>query len=984
MRMRLALASCVIGLIVSTAAVAQPAFVNWESAHVSPMTMTPDGSRLLVVNTADDRLEVFSVSPAGLLHTASVPVGLDPVSVRARGNGEAWVANHISDTVSIVDLTTMNVVATLDTDDEPTDVVFAGTTERAFVSCSQANTIMVFNPANLAAAPTRVNIVGEDPRAMAVSADGGEVYVAIFESGNGTTILGGGGTITNGFPPNAVSDPAGPYAGVNPPPNTGGVGGTFDPLQNTDNTAAPAVGLIVRKKAAGAWMDDNGQNWTNLVSGPQAGLSGRRPTWDLVDHDVAIINADTLAVSYAGGMVNIAMALAVHPTTGQVTLVGTDATNEIRFEPVVNGTFIRVNVGFIDPAAPSAVDVVDLNPHLDYSTSMIAQNLRDRSLADPRGIAWNAAGTRGYVSGMGSNNVVVIDDAGDRAGLSHTIEVGEGPTGVVLDENRHHLYVLNKFAGTISIVDTIIETQVGAVALHDPTTAAIKVGRKHLYDTHKNSGLGHIACASCHVDGAWDALAWDLGAPDGDMKSVSDQNCQNGLIGGCEDFHPMKGPMTTQTLKDIIGKEPLHWRGDRDGLEEFNGAFVGLQGDDAMLTTTEMQEFENFLASMFFPPNPFRNLNNTLPTSLPLPGHFTPGRFAAAGAPLPNGNASTGLSRYRTGGLDQGVDCVSCHTLSVGVGSNNRVTSLFPPASAPIASGPNGEMHHALVSVDGSTNISIKIPQTRNMYEKTGFDLTQLVSTRGFGLLHDGSVDSIARFVAEPVFNVSSDADVANLVAFMLTFSGSELPVGSATDPTELPGPTSKDTHAAVGTQVTFDGTNNASAPLVSLLSTLTTLANINKIGIVAKGVQGGIARGYKYIGGNNMQSDRAGEAVISMTNLRLAAADGAEITFTVVPFGTQQRIGVDRDSDTFRDRDELDQCSDPANAAVTPNNVMVDGDANHDAAVNLLDYAVLAGCVGAPAAPAPGMCACWFDFDDDADVDLQDAAELQVRFDAP
>jgi hypothetical protein len=38
--------------------------------------------------------------------------------------------------------------------------------------------------------------------------------------------------------------------------------------------------------------------------------------------------------------------------------------------------------------------VVDLNPHLDYSVSTLAQSERDKSLGDPRGIAWNAAGRR--------------------------------------------------------------------------------------------------------------------------------------------------------------------------------------------------------------------------------------------------------------------------------------------------------------------------------------------------------------------------------------------------------------------------------------------------------------------------------------------------------------------------------------------------------------------------------------------------------------
>jgi hypothetical protein len=29
--------------------------------------------------------------------------------------------------------------------------------------------------------------------------------------------------------------------------------------------------------------------------------------------------------------------------------------------------------------------------------------------------------------------------------------------------------------------------------------------------------------------------------------------------------------MVTQSLQDIIGREPVHWRGDRPGIESFNG-----------------------------------------------------------------------------------------------------------------------------------------------------------------------------------------------------------------------------------------------------------------------------------------------------------------------------------------------------------------------------------------------------------------------------
>ena len=248
-------------------------FVNWEDPHVHPMDMTPNGQLLLVVNTPDNRLEVFSILSGVPMHHRSIPVGVDPVSVRARSNTEAWVVNHISDTVSIVSLISGSVVRTLKTRDEPCDVVFAGgigpAATRAFVSCSQANTVQVFDLSDLGAAPTNIPIVGEDPRAMGVSPDGSRVYVAVFESGNRSTVLGGGidpNNNTLAFPPNVVNDPTGPYGGVNPPPNAGA---SFVPPIAV--AGPPRVSLIVKKNAANQWMDDNGGNWTTMVNGPAVG-----------------------------------------------------------------------------------------------------------------------------------------------------------------------------------------------------------------------------------------------------------------------------------------------------------------------------------------------------------------------------------------------------------------------------------------------------------------------------------------------------------------------------------------------------------------------------------------------------------------------------------------------------------------------------------------------------------------------------------------
>ncbi len=929
-----------LGLLLgATVAWGQGGFTNFETAQVHPVDISPNRTILAVCNTADARIELFNVSTGNALHIGTVPVGYDPVTVRFRNDDELWAVNHISDSISVIDIPTQRVLKTIATGDEPCDVVFAGNPEFAFVSCSQVNLVQRFDPANTASAPVTIPILGEDPRALAVSPDKLTVYAAIFESGNRSTIIGGGadGTLGNFFPPNdAMEDPDGPYGGVNPPPN--------DPDdENTDgnpwipakanNGTPPPVGLIVKQDSEGVWRDDNGEDWTPWITGNKAALSGRYPGWELIDNDVAVINTATLGVTYIEHLMNLCMAIAVHPVSGEITVVGTDATNEVRFEPNVNGKFLRVQLARVANLGADPI-LKDLNAeHLalaqggdPYVDGQVPVAERNKSIGDPRGILWNDSGTVGFITGMGSNNLVAINASGDRKSVGATTTLREGPTGMALDDQRKRLYVLNRFHGSVSVVNANTLTEIANVPFFDPTPQAIKTGRKHLYDTHRNSGSGVVACGSCHIDARFDRLAWDLGDPAGEVKLLNPPGNPNqhnlgagipGLLDGgtspaFTDFHPMKGPMTTQTLQDIIGMEPLHWRGDRDGLEEFNGAFVGLQSDDPVqggggLTAPEMQQFENFLASIHMPPNPNRNFDNTLPTNMPLPGQYANGRFAlAAGAPLPNGNAARGLQLYRNQAapLDSGnFTCVICHTLPTGAGTDSSLT--FPggiPTFTPLPPGPLGERHLALVSVDGSTNRALKVPQLRNQFDKTGFEMTPgNPSLSGFGVLHDGSVDSVARFVSEQVFRLTSDQDTADITALVLSFSGGFAPGGNPGPFPEAPGPPSDDSHAATGKQVTVN-----SAAKNATVDQMLSIANNGAVDVIVKGKIIGYQRGWTYQGNNQFLPDWSEEGLISKANLLALAAVGSELTFTVVPVGDGARMGTDRDNDQTRDFDEF------------------------------------------------------------------------------
>src|SRR6266481_9580096 len=147
-------------LCLGAALCAQATYVNFEGKQTSPIRLSPDGTRLFAVNTPDARLSVFDVTqPSNPRLIAEIPVGLEPVSVNARDNDEAWVVNEVSDSVSIISVSQRLVMDTIYVKDEPADVVFAA--GKAFVSAARKNLIAVFDTAshNLV---TNITLFGEN------------------------------------------------------------------------------------------------------------------------------------------------------------------------------------------------------------------------------------------------------------------------------------------------------------------------------------------------------------------------------------------------------------------------------------------------------------------------------------------------------------------------------------------------------------------------------------------------------------------------------------------------------------------------------------------------------------------------------------------------------------------------------------------------------------------------------------------------------
>jgi len=740
---------------------------------------------------------------------AEIPVGLEPVSVAARNDREVWVTNWLSDSVSVVDLTTWNVTRTFDVGDEPTDVVFAGQQrEMAFVCVSGLNQVKVYDPSAPSDSPQVMVIRGKQPRALTRAVNGSQVFVSVFESGNQTTTVPAAQVVSGGGPP--APNPA--MAGGLPP--------------------APGVGLIVKWNGS-SWSDErNDGRWTPFIP------------YTLADVDVTVLDTSGAVAVLSREVRNVGTHTGnavVDPTNNQLLVLNDEARNNVRFEPNLRGRFLNTRLSIVN-LATSTVAPVDLNQHINYSVPAGSDAERANSLALPADIVRATDGTL-YVAAMGSAKVGVLDSSG---AVQSRIAVGQGPTGLALNQQRNLLYVLNRFDDSVSIVDTTTRTQIATTAVGiNPEPAAIKRGRRFLYDASL-SAHGDLSCASCHANGHRDGIAWDLGDPQGAMQTVL-----NPLVGpfgfGPSVFHPMKGPMTTQSLRGIVGTEPLHWRGDRAQVASFNPAFMSLLGGPRQLAPDEMTDFRTFIQSLTYPPNPNQNLDRTLPN------------------PATGPNAVRGAQLFTTAPLDAVTfTCNQCHT------------------GIPFGTGTSGVLIPGIALQETQ---DFKVPQLRGEYQKTGFTRAAGEQLTGYGFIHDGSTDSLLNFLHAPVFTFQNDNQRRDVEQFVLAFDSGIAP--------------------AVGLQVTVNADNKNSQTTVDRINLLMAQVIPGNCELVVKGLYNGASRGFLYTGNGIFKTDKQNETPVSLQTLLQSAGVRSELTFTGVPVGAGRRNGIDQDENGILNFDE-------------------------------------------------------------------------------
>jgi hypothetical protein len=418
--------------------------------------------------------------------------------------------------------------------------------------------------------------------------------------------------------------------------------------------------------------------------------------------------------------------------------------------------------------------------------------------------------------------------------------------------------VLGRFDNTLSVVDTRESRVVERIALLNPEPPEVRNGRPFFYNARLTSGNGESSCASCHISGDKDELAWDLGDPNDGM--LDNPATVLGPLKGDPRYHPMKGPMLTQTVRGIANHGPLHWRGDRTAgndpggnpydtegaMMKFNIAFVSLMGRETMLPHDEMQALTDFSLRITPPPNPIRALDDSL-----TPAQAEGKRLFETARALPGG-----------------ATCSMCHPV-------DRKRGLY---------GTSGVISFV---IGGRL---FKVPSHRNTYERVGMFGRAPSNTllrdpdhmgpqiRGYGFTHDGGADTVLRFVSYPAFRwQNGDRDRRAVEQYLFAFESNMKPV--------------------VGQQVTLAPNSDAAAGERAALLIQRALAG--DADLVANGVMDSRPRGFLLMPDGSFQGDRQSDPPVTVTELLDMSANGIQyLTLTAVPPGSGIRIALDRDGD--------------------------------------------------------------------------------------
>ncbi len=350
--------------------------------------------------------------------------------------------------------------------------------------------------------------------------------------------------------------------------------------------------------------------------------------------------------------------------------------------------------------------------------------------------------------------------------LIDKINVGRAPDGLAISADGKKLYVNNFMSRTVSVVDIS-----GVLSWGDPQppvvaqftasnqeklAANVLRGKQLFYDA-KDLSLardGYVSCAVCHNDGGHDGRVWDL----------------TGFGEGLRNTIDLRGRSGT-------GHGILHWSGNFDEIQDFEGQIRNLAGGTGLMSDTDFAATSDTLGT------PKAGKSADLDALAAYVGSLT--TFANS----PQRNADDTLTTEAETGkaLFISANCTQCH------GSQTFTDS---PAGVPhnvgtIKPSSGKRLNGALTALDS--------PTLRDVWNTAPY-------------LHDGSATTVNAAIRAHTAVTLTDTEITQVTAYVKQIGGSEpgLPTTSNTPPiVSISSPTTGSTVSGTSVAVTANANDS-------------------------------------------------------------------------------------------------------------------------------------------------------------------------------
>ncbi|MBK7874841.1 MAG: hypothetical protein IPJ77_03670 [Planctomycetes bacterium] len=765
--------------------------LDFDTSALDPLCLSQDQSRLYAINASGARLAIFDT--ATFQRVGEIAIGLGAASVARRpGTDELWVVDRVASCVGIVDPALGAIVRTIRVGAEPHGIAFDAAGERAWVTCSAGERVDVLRTADYSLARS-LRIQAESPRGIAYA--NGLAWCAPLLSGNNTAPRG---TAANPNDVRTVESVAG--AGL-------------QPLPDRDL-------FLVRP--------------------------GAQPHLDRVD-----------ASATQSGLGTILFDVVARPGTDELWIPNTDALNAVHNgeRDFVDGQVVRNRITIAD-ALGGASRVVDLD-------AIAPAGVR---CAQPTGLDFDPVRPRAYVCSYGSDLVLVLRiGSTGRVSWEGVVRIpakqsyprGSGPRTCLVDPQGQWLYVYLQQDKAVARIDlTALPTTAGFDVTVGPganlgfelLSGAERLGR-HLFNDANLSKSKTSSCASCHVDGHTDGLAWEL------SHYLDPQGTARDLL----DFEfDVKGPLVTQSMRRLEETGPYHWRGERRRLEEFNASFGALLGHEVAGVPGDIggdfQYLKHYVNRLAHLPNPRQRPDRSL----------TP-------------EQERGARVFQEKPVLNGLACADCHVLPLG--TSGEVLAETAPGVLRSADVP------ALRGVGDKVSPPWTIGGSFGERTELGVGFTH---AGAFATLHGAAIGADAS--GQPRFALTAQ-EALDVEAFLLAFDTGIAPAAAwqAT------------AHAA-----------NAAAVEAAELAFLMEEARRGRCDLVALRTPTALPTGgfqllaaeFEPATGHFLPASQL-QPFLTPHQLVLEAQAGRPVTFLGVPRGTGLWLARDRDLDGLYDLDE-------------------------------------------------------------------------------